>query len=181
MGVAPMLLADADGFLKWPNVYDVVGLAGLAFAIWSIRLAKQDIKRQLDEAAERAAEAARGEVRRVAEGLLQTGVSYAIRLLELAREACHGKRWSRAADYCTFAREQLARVLGQPAADENTRAELQDVVQSLPVCVERLRAKQKDREGEVPDGVHKALDEALLVSHRAEGRMTGVRVGGDRG
>src|SRR5436305_13976863 len=112
-----MLLADAEGFWKAPNVFDVAGVVGVIVGVASIWvswwLAKRDIEKRVAEAADRASRAARDEVRRVAQALLQTGVAATIRSVELAREACHGKRWPRAVELCILAREQLARVLAQ--------------------------------------------------------------------
>jgi hypothetical protein len=126
-----MLLADAEGFWKAPNVFDLISIVGLAIGLGSIWLswwlAKRDIERRLAEAADRASAAARDEVRRVAQAVLQTGVSATIRSLDLAREACNGKRWPRGVELCNLAREQLARVLAQPAADESVWTELRDV------------------------------------------------------
>jgi hypothetical protein len=106
-----MLLAQVEGFWKAPNVFDVLGVAGFTIGVASIWmswwLAKRDIKKRLAEATERASAAARDEVRRVARAVLHVGVAATIRSLELAREACRGKRWPRSAELCILGREQL--------------------------------------------------------------------------
>jgi hypothetical protein len=133
------------------------------------------------EAADRASAAAREEVRRVARAVIQTGVSATIRSLELAREVCNGKRWTRAVELCILASEQLAHVLTQPAVDESTRTELVGVAAGLLDCVTRLRSKRKEGAGDTPEGVLKTLDESILALHRVEGKMTGIRTESDHG
>lgn len=180
-----MLFADADGFWKAPNVFDVIGLVGLVIgfvSIWlAVRYAERDITKRIAEAEERASRAARDEVRRVAHAVLQTGIADAIRLLELTREACRGKRWLRASELCEVAGDQLARVLVQPAATGDTQAELQSVSVVLLDCLTRLRHQPKQGTGELPEEVLRGLDEAILSLHRVEGRMTGIRLEADRG
>jgi len=180
-----MLLADAEEFWKAPNVFDVMTFGGFTLGLGSIWLAwwlaKHDIEKRLAEAADRASAAARDEVRRVARAVLQTGVSATIRSLELAREVCNGKRWLRASELCILAREQLAKVLAQPAADESIQTELRDVSAGLLDCVTRLRTKRREGAGDVPEGVLNTLDETILALHRVEGRMTGIRTEGEHG
>jgi hypothetical protein len=180
-----MLLADAEEFWKAPNVFDVLTLGGFALGLGSIWLswwlAKRDIEKRLAEASERASKAARDEVRRVARAVLHSGVAATIRSLELAREVCHAKRWARAVELCILAREQLAKVVAQPAADETLRAELDAASQRIQDCITRLRAKRKEGVGDVPEGVFPSLDEAILALHRAEGKMTGIQSEGDHG
>ncbi|MBN9122028.1 MAG: hypothetical protein J0I06_23285 [Planctomycetes bacterium] len=182
-----MLFADAELFWKSPNVFDVAGVAGVVlglFSIWlSWWLAKRDISKRLEDAATKAAMAARDEVRRVARAVLQSGVTATIRSLELAREVCNGKRWSRAAELCLLANEQLAKVLAQPAADEAIQTELRGVSAGLQDCVTRLRSKRTSQEGkgEVPEGVLLALDGAIIALHRVEGRVTGIQSEVDHG
>jgi hypothetical protein len=180
-----MLLADAEGFWKAPSVFDVLGVAGFAIGVASIWLswwlAKRDIEKRLAEATEKAATAAREEVRRVARAVFQSGVTATIRSLELAREVCNGKRWSRAIELCILAREQLARVLAQPAADEAAQTELRGVSAAVMDCVTSLRTRRKDGEGKVPETVLGSLDESILALHRVDGRMTGIQMGTDHG
>ncbi len=180
-----MLFADTEGFWKAPNVYDVFGIVGVLVGLASIWLswwlAKRDIEKRLAEAADRASASARDEVRRVAKAALQTGISATIRSLELAREVCKGKRWSRAAELCILAREQLARVLAQPAVDELTRTELGEVSAGLLDCVTGLRTKRKEGAGEAPEGVLNTLDDAIISLNQIEGRMTGIRPEVDHG
>ena len=173
-----MLFANGEVFWKSPTVYDVMGLAGFALGLASIWLswwlAKRDIEKRLDEAADRASKAARDEVRRVAQVVLQSGVGATVRSLDLAREACRGKRLSRACELCELAREQLARVLVQPAASNDTRAELQEVSATLTDCIKRLRKQVKSGSEEVPDPVLRGLDESILALHRVDGRMSSI-------
>lgn len=173
-----MLFADGETFWKVPNAYDTAGVAGLVVGVGSIWLswwlAKRDIEKRIDAATERTAVAAREEVRRVARAVLQSGVAATIRSLELAREVCNGKRWARTIELCILAREQLAKILAQPAADEPIQTELRDVSASLLDCVTSLRTKRKEGAGEVPAGVQTAIDEALLALHRVEGKLTGI-------
>lgn len=180
-----MLFADAEGFWKPPNVYDVIGIVGFVVGIGSVwlswRLAKQDIKKRLDEAADRASKAARDEVRRVANAVIHSGVADTVRSLELAREACRAKQWPRGGELCELAREQLAWALSQPAVSADTMNELQDVTLTLLDCVAWLRRQPKRGSGEMPDEVRRGLDDSILALHRAEGRMTGIRVEADRG
>ena len=177
-----MLFADAEGFWKAPNVVDVVAFSIGVASIWiSWWLAKRDLRKRLAEAAEQASRAARDEVRRVAQAVLQSGVTATIRSLELAREVCNGKRWSRVAELCIFAREQLAKILAQPAADSSIQTDLSGVSASLLDCVTRLRTKRKEGAGDAPEGVLNALDESILALHQAESRITGIRSEGDHG
>lgn len=180
-----MLLADAEVFWKVPNVFDVFGVAGLVIGVASIWVswwrAKRDIEKRLAEASEKAAAAARDEVRRVANAVLSSGIAATVRSLELAREVCNGKRWLRAIELSILAREQLAKVLAQPAADAALQIELRDVSAGLQDCVTRLRTKRKEGAGDVPDGVLNALDEAILALHRVDSRMTGIRLEADHG
>lgn len=180
-----MLIADAEPFWKPPNVFDVATTLGFILGVASIWiswwLAKRDIEKRLAETADRAAAAARDEVRRVAQAVLQTGVADAARSLQLAREACRGKRWSRGGELCELAQEQLARVLAQPAADDVVRTELRDATAILQDCISRLRSQPRQGTGEVPEDVLRGLGEMILKVHGIEGRMTGVRVERDHG
>lgn len=175
-----MLFADAGGFWKWPNIYDILGAAGFVVGVGSIWLswilAKRDLRKRLAEVTAQASAAARNEVRRVAQAVLHTGVADTVRSLELAREACRGKRWPRAGELCELAREQLARTLAQPAAADTTRAELQDVSAVLLDCVTHLRRQPKQGTGDIPHEVLRGLDDSILALHRVEGRMTGIRL-----
>lgn len=174
----------ADEFWKPPNMYDAAGVAGLVIGIVSIWLswwlARRDIEKRIEKAADRAARAARDEVRRVADALLSTGLRDVIRALDLAREACGGKRWARAAELCVQAREQLARVLGQPLPEAEV-AELRELTATLTRCITRLRDQPRQGTGETPSAVRSGLDETLLVLWRIEGRMTAIRPEGERG
>jgi hypothetical protein len=95
----------------------------------------------------------------------------------LAREACGGRRWQRAIDLCSLARQQLARLLAQPAADEAIQVELRDVSAGLQDCVRRLRDQPSTGKGDTPEEVARALDDAIIALHRAEGKLTGIRPG----
>src|SRR5207245_1628558 len=117
---------------------------------------------RIAEAEVRASQAARNEVRRVAQAVLQTGVGATIRSLELAREACNGKRWPRAVELCILAREQLTRVLAQPAADEAVQTDLRNVSSVLQDCVRRLREQPKTGSGDTPEEVLRGLDDSIL-------------------
>lgn len=134
-----MLIAVAESFWKAPNVFDVAGVLGTIAGIGSIWfswwLAKRDIAKRIAEAEARASDAARIEVRRVAQAVMQTGISSTIRSLELAREACNGKRWPRAVELCLLAREQLTRALAQPASDDQIQSELRNLTAILQDCV----------------------------------------------
>jgi len=180
-----MPFADADGFWKPPNVFDVLSVAGFVVGIASIWvswwLAKRDIEKRLTEAADRASATARDEVRRVAKAVLHSGLADTIRSLELTREACGGKQWRRAAEVCQLAREQLARVLAQPAADEAIQPELRDLYRVLQDCVNDLRVQPKTGTGTMPADVSQGLDESIVALHRVEGRMTGIQLEAGRG
>jgi hypothetical protein len=180
-----MLFAEGVGFWKAPNVFDVFGVAGFLIGVASIWvtwwLAKRDIEKRLVEATNRASAAAREEVRRVARAVLQSGVTATIRSLELAREVCNGKRWLRAIELVILAREQLAKVLAQPAADETVQTDLRGVTAGLLDCVTRLRTKRKEGAGDVPEGILHTLDESILALHRVESRMTGIPLEADHG
>jgi hypothetical protein len=179
-----MLFAN-DAFWKSPNVFDAAGIVGVIAGLASIWvswwLARRDIKKRVDEAAERAAKAAREEIRRVARAVLQTGISATIRSLELAREVCNWRHWARTKELCILAREQLAKVLAQPAANESVQVELRDISASLLDCVTKLRTKKAEGKGEAPEGVLTALDSAIIALHRVESRITGIQPEVDHG
>ena len=171
-----MLYADADGFWKPPNVYDALGAAGFAVGLASIwlswYLAKRDIEKRLREAADRAAGAARAEVRRIAASLLRTGVTDAVRSLELAREACNGRRWGRAIDLCQLGREQIERTLMQPMADASL-ADVRTASVLIRDGVEGLRPLTTGK-GDAPDEVARGMDAAILALHRVHGRLGNI-------
>lgn len=173
-----MMFADAEGFWKTPNFFDIAGVLGLVLGLVSIWLtwwlAKQDIEKRLAKASKDASEAARVEIRRVAQAILSRGVGDAIRALELGREACGAKRWPRAVELCLSARQLVARCEGQPTAGESLRAELQRVMALLQACVDRLRAMPKVGTGELPPETLRGLDEAIIALHGADGRMSGI-------
>ncbi len=175
-----MLIAVAESFWKAPNVFDVAGVLGTIAGIGSIWfswwLAKRDIAKRIAEAEARASDAARIEVRRVAQAVMQTGISSTIRSLELAREACNGKRWPRAVELCLLAREQLTRALAQPASDDQIQSELRNLTAILQDCVGRLREQPRMGAGELSEQVLQGLDESILALHRVEGRITRIRV-----
>jgi hypothetical protein len=180
-----MLFAD-EPFWKPPNVFDVlsvvafvVGVGSVWFSWW---LAKRDIRRRLAEAAEQAATAARDEVRRVARALLQTGLRDVIRALDLAREACRGKRIERATELLEVAREQLVRVAEQPQLSEPSRAAVNNASMSLRDCIEKLRQQpMRAGIGKVPDEVRTILDEALMCLHRVDAACGAIRAEQDDG
>ncbi len=175
-----MMFADAEGFLKAPNIYDVITIGGFVLGIGSIWitwvLAKRDIRKQLAEAGERASAAARDEVNRVAQAVLLSGVSNTLLTLALAREACGSKKWSKAAELCTFAREQLARFLAQPATPTDIQTELKDVNGFLSDCVQGLRAMPKTGAGDLPEELLRGLDDTIVKLHGVDGRLTGIRM-----
>jgi hypothetical protein len=174
-----MLLADAEGFWKSPNVFDAAGIAGLLVGVLSIWLswwlARRDIEKRLEEAAERASRAAREEVRRVARAVLQNGLASAIRFLELSREAANGRRWGRAGELCSLTREQVNRVLAQPGGDDELLAELRDTSAALLGYLAALGNQTRERAGELPRDVRWSVDEAILTLHRADARLTAIR------
>jgi hypothetical protein len=180
-----MLIAAADGFWKTPNFYDLLGVAGFVVGVGSIwltwYLAKRDISKRLDEAAERAAGAARREISRVARTLMFAGVTDAVRTVGLVREACKDKRWPRAVDHCDTGLEQLNRLLGQPSLDEGTREELRNLIVSVREVLGILRRSPKARTGSLSDDTEQQLDLILGVLHVIEGRMRGIDPEGDRG
>ena len=175
-----MLFAEEEGFWKPPNIYDVLAAAGFAVAVASIwyawYLSRLDIRKRLREATEKASEAARDEVNRVAQAVLLSGVSTTLLTLALAREACGSKKWSKAAELCTFAREQLARFLAQPATPTDIQTELKDVNGFLSDCVQGLRAMPKTGAGDLPEELLRGLDDTIVKLHGVDGRLTGIRM-----
>lgn len=180
-----MLIADAEGFWKTPNVFDVFGGIGVILGVASIWvswwLAKRDLQKRLDEAAERASRAARDEVRRVAQAVLHTGVADAARFLALTREAWRAKAWPRAGELCELAREQLAGVVAQPAASAEIQVVLRGVSVVLLECVTELRRRREPGAGKMPEEALQRLEESILALRQVEGRMTGIRAEGDHG
>lgn len=174
-----MLFANGEDFWKSPSIYDVIGLAGFALGIASIWLswwlAKRDIEKRLDEAADRASKAAREEVRRVAQALLYTSVSETMLSISLAREACRSKAWVRSGELCEVARQQLAGVLEQPAIGDEIQAELRNVAAVLLDCVTEFRRKREPGTGKVSDAVLYGLDDSVLVLRRVEGKLKAIR------
>lgn len=170
----------AEGFWKDPNVYDAAGVLGLIVGIVSIWLswwlAKRDIEKRLLEASDLAAAAARDEVRRVARALLQGTVASTIRFLELSREAQRGRQWSRAVDQANLARVYLVRVLAQPGLDDASSAELRDVTGALLGYVAALGGQGRNGVGELAPDICRSLDEAILLLHRVDARLTSLRV-----
>jgi hypothetical protein len=174
-----MIFAQAEGFWKPPNVYDIVGLAGFVVGIGSIWLAwwlaKRDIRNRIDEAADRASRAARDEVRRVIRAIVQTGLTDLIRSLELARVACGGRQWVRGLDLCLLAAGQLARFRGQAALERATSAELAGVTARVEAVVEALRRQPRVGAGSLPADAAHGLDEAIAVLHEIDGRAAGIQ------
>lgn len=174
-----MLFAETDNFWKSPSVYDLLGLVGLVvgfYSIWlAIKYASRDLNARIAEAEKKASEAARDEVRRVAKAILQLGVAATIRSLELAREACNGRRCSRAIDLCLLAQEQMVKILSHSMAHESERAELLEVSDLLSDIVRRLR-KVKESNPAIPEAVTVGLDRSLLALHKIEGRITEIKV-----
>lgn len=176
-----MPLAQAEGFWKPPTIYDIIGLAGFVVGIGSIWLAwwlaKRDISRRVDEAAERASRAARDEVRRLVRTMLRTGVADILRSLELARPACTGRQWTRALDLCQLAVGQLARVRGQSATEPTAVAILAGVSARIEVLVEVLRGQPKVGTGVLPGEAARELDGVIAALNEFEGRITAAGPG----
>ena len=166
----------AEVFWKEPNVYDVAGVLGLVIGILSIWYAKRDIEKRIAEASDRASEAARDEVRRVARAVLQGSLANAARYLELSREAARGRQWVRAADWCNLAREQLTRFLAQLDIDDALAAEPRDVANALLGYLTALKSQPRIGAGELSDDVQQSLDEAILTLHRTDARVTALRI-----
>ncbi|MGL6096398.1 MAG: hypothetical protein ACRC7O_11455 [Fimbriiglobus sp.] len=148
------MFAASEPFWKSPNVYDVAGIAGFVIGIGSIwfswRLARTDIGRRIHEASERAAAAARDEVRRVADTLLRASILDTTRTLELAREACRGRQWSRAVDLCLQSRQELERIFAGQLPLGMADDELRQISTNLKDCVASLRAQPKPGTGNTP-------------------------------
>jgi hypothetical protein len=174
-----MLLADAEGFWKWPpNVYDAATVLGTFLGLVSIWLswwlARRDIKKRLAAAAEQAASVARDELRQLGRVVLRAGVAEAILTLAVAREACRSKEWPRAVDLCELAREQLVGVLARPAAIAELRTDVQNVISGLLDCARQLRRKREAGAGPVPEDVLRVLQESNLTLRQVEGRITSI-------
>lgn len=107
--------------------------------------------------------------------MLHGTVSNATRYLELSREAANGQRWGRATDLCHMAREQLARAVVQPVLDATARTELEDVLAALLGYMATLRARPREGQGALPVDVYQGLNNALLMLHTADARITAVR------
>lgn len=174
-----MLLADvvaAEPFLKVPNIVDVVSLVLAVGSIWyAWLLARRDFRKRLDEATGRASEAAREEVRRVAQAVLNAGVADVLRSLDLAREACRGRNWDRAGELCELAQDLLARVLAQPSVGADIRAELQVLSADVLDCTNRLWGQPRRGTGELPAEVQQRLNAAVSSLHAVHSRMTAIR------
>lgn len=172
-----MLFADA--FWKPPTVYDVAGLVGLVLGVASIWvswwLAKRDIEKRLDEAADRAAAAARDEVRRVARLLLHSGVTDAASSVKLAREACGSRKWPRASDFCQLACQQLTRAMAQQLADARTQTALREVSAMLLDASRVLQDQPKAGTGTLPEQIARSLDRAILGLCDVEGQLMAIR------
>lgn len=176
--VAPMVFA-AEPFWKPPNVYDVIGVVGLALALFSIWLswwlATRDIKHRIAEAERRAGAAARHEIERIAAALAQMNFADVVRSLVLAREACNAKRWPRAADLCQLCAEQVARLGGTLSPDDEAARRLPVVAENLREFTRTFRSFPKSGRGDLPDELGRRLDETVEVLHRIEGRYRAIR------
>lgn len=174
------MLFATDTFWKWPNVFDIITFIGLIIGIGSVWLswkwAKQDIQRRLDEATDRASDAARKEVRRIAQNILYSEISAALRTLELAREACTGRQWDRAQFLCPLGREQLTRLLSQLAPEHSLRQTIQPIVASLQDCVANLRSQPAKGTGKLPDRVATVLDNSIAVLHGVDAELRLIRI-----
>lgn len=174
-----MLLADAEGFWKSPNLYDVAGALGLVIGIVSIWLtwwlAKRDIEKRLAKATNEASEAARQEVRRVARAVLASGIGDTIRSLELAREACRADNRHRALELSELARAQLAKVMGQTDSSLSVRSELQPLVTRLANCTLNLRKIVGNTTRKPFNEVIQTLDDLIADLYRIDGQIVRIQ------
>ena len=67
-------------------------------------------------------------------------------------------------------------MLSQPAITSDVASEVEKVTAVLLDCITALRRQPKAGTGDTPDDVYLGLDEAILALHRAEGRITGIRL-----
>lgn len=175
----------ADGFWKEPNVYDAAGVLGLIIGIASVwyawLLAKRDLKQRIDEATEKAAAAARAEIRRIAHSTVANGLADVIRWLELAREASKAKRWPRTVELTQLACEKLADVIGQPATAGVVRDELRPLPVTLREVIAKLDKQERSGAGTFPAAAKLKLDETIETLNRLNGTLRGIRSEDDHG
>jgi hypothetical protein len=167
-----MLFADAE-FLKPPNVVEVFGLLLALASIWlSWFLAKRDIARKIVEAEQRVTAASEVQLRRFEAAILRTSLFAIIRSLELARESCRGRNWPRSCELCELARDQLGYLMAQKGFAGSVRREVEELPGVLVDCIRCLRRQPKRGTGQIPEEVHRALDDSIHALHCVDGRIT---------
>lgn len=173
-----MPFAETEAFWKSPNVFDVLSLVGLAVGFISIWLAiiysKRDLTTKIAEAETRASEAAREEIRRIAQELYLVRIAELIRILAMAREACRAKAWARSCELCEQAREDVISLLSKSGTGGAPNTELDNLVAVLLECIEELRRKRESGTGKVPEGVYDGITESIHQLRRLEGRLSGL-------
>ena len=175
-----MVFAQADGFWKIPNFFDVLGVAGFVVGVGSIwlswYLAKRDIQKRIDEAQR----AAFGLVDRVTTVMVQTELNEALRCLRDAREAIRRKDWGKAVIRMDDVEHHLSRVQGNSHLTTDEVDALQRATDDLTVLSRRIAklasaTEPKDTSPETKN----MLEKLITVIGRIDTRLRGRLVEGD--
>ena len=166
-----MLMADAEGFWKSPNLYDAVGVVGFVVGIASIWfswwLAKRDISKKVNEAkvaAERA-------IRRVAATLFHLDLAEVAQSARIAREACVGRQWLRAKEKLSDCRGLLNRISGQEQIVGSSRNDLIHCIDTILYLVIEIDAMPRTGAGTLSPDALVSLDDLVSTIMRIDGRL----------
>jgi hypothetical protein len=171
-----MLFADAEGFWKTPNLYDVFGAAGFVVGVTSIWtswwLARQDIRRRIEEARR----AALGLVDRVTTALVQTELSESLRCLRDARDAIRRRDWVKATVRMDDVEHYLSRVQGNDRFTSDEADLLQRATDDLTVLSRRIgklgsSSARKDISPESKDMLERLITAIGRIDARLRGRL----------
>lgn len=169
-------MANSDAFWKPPSIYDVVGVVGVVFALFSIWLswwlAKRDIRRKIEEAKK----AARSAVTRLASRMLHNEIQSILQDLAESREFAEKREWVLAVDRCRTAYRLLARLRDDLRLLAEERTGISGSLDNLRLTVTYLEKRGQAGAGTtagVSAAKKKTLDDLIAHLGAITGRLEG--------
>ena len=173
------MFAETDAFWKWPSVYDVLTVGGLALGIASIWYAGYLARRQLRADFDKAATEAVDVLSRLTLG---SELSEAVRFLKDAERFLAEKKWEAALLRLDDAASAVARFCEHRRLTEEERGRLTILVDQVREVshATRVHAKSKSNRGHLPEERLKLFGTMLTELERLRGRLVTTAASGGK-